>query len=101
MPRQMTTEWPRIVFARSVSPNRQSLQSKIWQRWFRDESGWPGENAVFEDEDEDDLAGPPYAKNSSARPKTTTPTKNDITVNPITRRRLMPAIARTGSAQNG
>jgi hypothetical protein len=42
-----------------------------------------------------------YARNNNARPKITRPTKNDITVKPITRRRLMPAIARTGSAQNG
>jgi hypothetical protein len=61
---------------------------------------WRGMHKI-EDEDDDDLAIVPHAKNKSARPKTTSPTKNDITVNPMTRRRLMPAIARTGSAQNG
>jgi hypothetical protein len=43
----------------------------------------------------------PHTSNRSASPNTTAPTKKDITVNPITRRKLMPAIARTGSAQNG
>ena len=43
----------------------------------------------------------PYTSTSSAKPNTIAPTKKLMTVNPITRRRLIPAIANTGNAQNG
>jgi hypothetical protein len=42
-----------------------------------------------------------YTKNNNANPNTSAPTKKLITVNPITRRKLIPAIAKTGNAQNG
>ena len=42
-----------------------------------------------------------YTRTSSARPNTIAPTKKLMTVNPITRRRLIPAIANTGNAQKG
>jgi hypothetical protein len=46
-------------------------------------------------------AQPRYTNVSSASPNTIAPTKKLMTVNPITRRRLIPAIAKTGKAQNG
>ncbi len=46
-------------------------------------------------------AQPRYTNVSSASPNTIAPTKKLMTVNPITRRRLIPAIAKTGNAQNG
>jgi len=42
-----------------------------------------------------------HTKNNNASPNTSAPTKKLITVNPITRRKLIPAIAKTGNAQNG
>ena len=42
-----------------------------------------------------------YTNTSSVSPNTIAPTEKLMTVNPITRRRLIPAIAKTGNAQNG